>query len=93
MKIVYLILFITFLSGCRGTIPPAPIVQRCVIDLASGREICFNYKFDEMGGLSDETTEVRRAITDRSICFPVEEWLKLSTWRDEVIEWSEDIKR
>lgn len=80
----------TFLSACRGTIPEGPIVQRCVIDLESGLEICNNYIFDKIGGETIPDTEVRRQITDRSICFPVDEWVELAVWRDEVIEWAMD---
>lgn len=89
----FLIVSAIFLSACRGTIPPAPIVQRCIIDLTSGSEICYDYKIDVIGGVTDEATEVRRQISDRSVCFPIEEWMKISIWRDEVIEWAEDNRR
>lgn len=82
--------FAIYLSGCRGGLPEAPIIQRCIINLETGREICNNYQIDVLGGYTIPDTEIRRPITDRSILIPLEDWLKISTWRDELVEFLED---
>ena len=94
MKMSYLMSFLAFLSftGCRYPMPEAPIVERCIINLDTGREICFDYKIDVFGGFSDPLTEVRRPISDRSVCFPIDEWVEIALWRDELVQWSEDIR-
>lgn len=86
--VVCLLLFI----GCRYPMPEAPLVERCVINLDSGNEICYKYKIDVFGGFSDPESEIRRPITNRSICFPVDEWIEIALWRDELVQWSEDVK-
>jgi len=48
---------------------------------------------DTVGGESIPETEIIRAITDRAVCFPLEEWEKLAVWRDKLILWSEDYQR
>lgn len=90
MKTLLLMSFAIFLSACRGGLPEAPTIQRCIINLETNREICNDYKFDVLGGYTFPDTEVRREITDRSILIPLEDWLKMSTWRDEVVEWAQD---
>jgi hypothetical protein len=93
MKTICLIILASFLSACRYPIPEAPIVERCILNLETGREICFDYKIDVIGGQTYEGTEVRRPITDRAVCFPLESWIEIALWRDEVIEWSQDLRK
>lgn len=90
MKILLLIVSAIFLSSCRGNMPEAPITIQCIIDLNSGIEICRSYKFDVIGGEVIPDSEIRRPITDRMICYPIDEYLRMTTWRDEFIEWSQD---
>lgn len=92
IRMIFLISLGICLSACKS-LPEAPIVQRCVIDLESMKEICYNYRIDVIGGYTDPDSEVIRSISDRSICFPVDHWVDVAVWRDEVIEWAEDNKK
>jgi hypothetical protein len=85
-------IFLSGASSCQSTMPKAPVVQRCILFLEENMEICNSYVIDEMGGHTIPDTEVRRPISNRSVTFPIEEWTKISTWRDEIIEWSQDLK-
>lgn len=89
---ICLISFATFLSGCETPMPRPDVVQRCVIDLKSMKEICNDYQFLAEGGYTIPDTEVIRPISDRQVTFPVNEWIRLALWRDELIWWYEDMK-